>query len=204
MSNSFRYSLTSIRVALSLLLFEQIAGAQQIQGCDLVSCPLNQYDTEYCPIGNITTNAIGVVNFTTSLSPDPFTWTTATSSSSKYLNSSFSIYERGYYLGLPPNVDLNSANAIGCALFFDEISSSLKFPGDDSDVDIGTCQDAMGSSCVADLQAQTRSIIAGLSTSTNSNSSICAALESALRVKPPGSCSFVQGGNWGEIHARGK
>lgn len=194
-----------LNVAVLLLLLEPKARAQQIQGCDLVSCPLDQYGRQYCPIGNITASNIGVTNFTTSLSPEPFTWTTTLSSSDIQRNHSLTAYERGYLLGLPPSLDLESVKSLtGCALFFDGISSKLKFPGNFTGGDIGTCQDAMGSSCVADIQTQTRSILAHFATTAEAESSLCANLESALRDKPPTSCNFVQGGSWGSIHARGK
>jgi hypothetical protein len=202
---AYSYLPTLFKVALSLSLLAPKAGAQNLKGCDLVPCPLNQYGVQYCPIANVTATAIGVSNFTTSLSPDPLTWTTTISFYPDPQNSSMSGFERGYLLGLPPTVDLSSAeNVTGCALFFDEISSKLKFPGNDTDVDTGTCQDAMGALCVADLQSQARSVLANLSATVGLGTTICSDLESALHDTPPASCSFLQDGTWGSIHARGK
>lgn len=182
-----------------------LGASAQLLGCDDVTCPLNAYGVEYCPIGNITATNIGITNLSTAISPEPLTWTTTISSSAGPTNSSLGVYQRGYYLGTPPSLNLQeTTNVGGCALFFEAISSSLHFPLHHLDTDVGTCQDALGSSCVSDLMSQVNGKFSELITATNETSSICSDLESALRDSAPRTCNATNDGSWGTINARGE
>jgi hypothetical protein len=177
----------------------------QLLGCDSVTCPLNEYGVEYCPIGNITATEIGVTNFSTAINPEPLTWTTTISSSASPTNSSLGVYQRGFYLGTPASLDLQTINNIkGCALLFEAISSSLQFPLHRPDTGSGTCQDALGSLCVSDLMSQVNGKFSDLMTAANDTSNICSDLKSALRDSAPHTCNATQGGVWGTINAKGK
>jgi hypothetical protein len=192
-------------VAPILLAAFGLGASAQLLGCDAIACPLNEFGVGYCPIGNITATELGVTNFSTAISPEPLTWTTTISSSADHANSSLEVYERGFYLGTPASLNLQKTdNFTGCALFFDAVSSSLHFPRHNQDKDVGTCQDTLGSSCVADLMSQVNQKFSEVTKAANHTSNICSDLASALRNTSPHSCNATHGGTWGTINARGK
>jgi hypothetical protein len=182
-----------------------LGASAQLLGCGDIACPLNVIGAVNCPIGNITATEIGVTNFSTAISPEPLTWTTTISSSTDHAHSSLQVYERGFYLGTPASLNLQETNNFtGCALFFDTISSSLHFPEYHLNKVMGTCQDALGSSCVSNLMAQVSQKFSEVTKAANETSNICTDLASALHNTALHTCNTTHGGTWGNVTARGK
>ena len=194
----------------------------QLSGCDAVDCPTDQNGKSQCVLGNATAAALGVLSFNTSLSRQPLTWTLIVQS----LNSQENLYERDFFLGSPPSLNLVQNTTTrstpyqqtqACSLFFEGIASQLRFPGSNPLYDQGTCNDALNAACVADLQAQAKSELSkilhdsssgdtggskGNSNSTTLASSVCETLSTALRANAPTSCTLASGAYWGSILSR--
>ncbi len=103
---------------------------------------------------------------------------------------------RDFYLGLPPSVQLQSfPSNTGCAIFFEGISSSLRFHDlalNELLADNGNCGDALTSQCVDEWTRQAndevnKAIQAG-------GGLDCGVLASTLQNNPPAQCSAA-GGN---------
>ncbi|RPA73994.1 hypothetical protein BJ508DRAFT_366470 [Ascobolus immersus RN42] len=145
--------------------------------------------------------------------------------------------ERSYYLGVPgawvgkgvppvqsqPEAKADSpTNPLvridGCALFFEEASQHLQFPGEDPSTSNGVCADVLGVGCTADLVELARTEFANLTkidpsdrrktgASPNFNSyNVCHLLRARLRDSPPASCvlALADGKTWGAITARSR
>lgn len=187
------------------LALSSLRASAQLVGCDAVACPLNDYGFECCPIWNITAASIGIANFSSALSPEPLTWATTVPSSAGPANSLLGVYQQGYYLGTPPSLNLQGTKKIeGCALFFQGISSSLQFPQSHPSTEVGTCQDALGSSCVSDLVSQVNREFSELMKAANAISDICSDLKAALRNSALRTCNAPHGGSWSTINVKSK
>ncbi|KAJ8065161.1 hypothetical protein OCU04_005874 [Sclerotinia nivalis] len=179
---------------------------QTLVGCDAVHCPTD-HKTSTCPVGNTTLSYLGITSFNTSLASLPLTWTLGTQVNHDPSNSSLASLDRDYFLGTPPTIsNLISTPYHGCALFFDGVSANLSFPNTARESGSGTCNDALSSSCVTDLLAQSQSELKTLlGSDSSSESKICSALQSALQSKPPTSCTDIQTihiNGWGNTIAR--
>jgi hypothetical protein len=208
----------------------------QLVGCESTKCPKSN-NQDSCPIGNSTLSSIGTLEFNTTLSRNPLTWTVGfqeiaqlkpentrkglCTSKSRRLRTrdesenyrqiqsreckdpeSEYLQYRNYYFGTPSNTtdDGGIVGQLGCALFFEGISGSLKFPGNSASSDSGTCNDALTRSCVADFMEQVKSKSEKLIASGQTR---CADLQNALQDKAPESCVVAKGGKWGTVYARG-
>ena len=193
----------STLVVVGANLFHAIANAQLV-GCDAVGCPPDPQNPfiSSCGLGGVDYYSLGITNFTSALSPSPFTWTLGSARSDVPANASGQLWSRGFYLGAPPTVDMSVlTTTIGCALFFEGISTSLRFPGANWDASIGTCGDALSNSCVTDLLAQATSSLLQLSNSTGLS---CEALKDSLQNSAPKSCAAAHEGVWGAMTAKGE
>jgi hypothetical protein len=109
---------------------------------------------------------------------------------------------RNYYLGTP-RLQTNKpgfVRQLGCALFFEGISSNLKFSGTSASSDTGTCNDVLTRSCVTDLMEQVKKVSENLVAIGKTQ---CVDLQAAIQETAPESCTVTKGGNWGIIYARG-
>ena len=191
--------------ALAFLSLSQLSTAR-LSGCDSVNCPLDQYRQPSCVLGNTTARALGITSFTNPLSSDPFTWTIMVQS----VNGPNDTFERDFFLGTPPAVNLTTSQNQSCALFFDGVAPRTMFPGTDPEYDQGTCDDALTQTCVNDLRTQARTELTtirsgsggGDGTNSTSLASTCGKLGDALRDKAPTACTVASGGHWGDILVR--
>ncbi|PQE08123.1 hypothetical protein CJF31_00008216 [Rutstroemia sp. NJR-2017a BVV2] len=195
---------------LFFFIFLSISQAQDqtLVGCDAVHCPINN-KTSTCPVGNTTLSYLGITSLNTSLASSPLTWTLGTQVTYDPSNNSLASLDRDYFLGTPPTIlNLTSNSYHGCALFFDGVSANnLSFPNTPHESGSGTCNDALSTSCVTDLLAQSQSELNTLLSSNSSNESkICSALQSALQSKSPTSCTDIvpNHNGWGNIIVRGE
>lgn len=176
----------------------------QLVGCDAIDCP-TVYRQAHCIVGNSTLNILGISNLSTSISPKPLTWTIGLQTVEDPAYSTSSFYDRDYYLGTPPSVQLSDVSSFrGCALFFEGIASKLSFPGP-SEYSIGTCSDALSASCVSELLSQAQSAMQAIliaSGQNRSESAVCASLQSQLQNSAPKSCSILPNQSWGTIITR--
>ena len=176
------------------------AGRAQLIGCNDVGCPKGDASNAACPIGNVTAQAIGTTNFTSSINSDALTWTVAFSAEIDPTNSSEQALERDYYLGAPPSLDLATKPSFdGCALFFEDVVERHEF----SPPEAGTCQDFLSSLCVSDLMSQANKTLSQLLASSDT-SFICSKLAVQLRDDAPSSCSLADSGHWGAIAVQGE
>ena len=172
--------------------------------CSDVGCPVSQNALSKCTIGNVTTGQIGVVNFTSGITQDPLTWTLAVQNTSAQYT-----LVREYLLGTPPSLDLRNGDFNGkqaCALFFEGISSKLRFwNGTNSSLQgsSGTCKDALNGTCIPDLLSQAKNELGNILQNEErfDPTSVCAMLGDALRTKAPSSCS-IDKADWGMLLSR--
>ncbi|PQE12559.1 hypothetical protein CJF30_00002431 [Rutstroemia sp. NJR-2017a BBW] len=193
---------------LFLFIFLSVSQAQDqtLVGCDAVHCPTN-YKTSTCPVGNTTLSLLGITSLNTSLASSPLTWTLGTQVTYDSSNKSLASLDQDYFLGTPPTIlNLTSNTYHGCALFFAGVSATnLSFPNTPHESGSGTCNDALSTSCVTDLLAQSQSELNILLSSDSSNESkVCSALQSALQSKTPTSCTDIlpNHNGWGNIIVR--
>lgn len=189
----FSSASTSVPVALLPLLFGQAALAE-LFGCDTVGCPVDEYRTAQCKVGNATLKAVGITNITTTVDTRPLTWTLGLQELQTAGNRSQTTLtlDRNFYLGTPPSFKLEDTT--GCALFFEGISANLTTTNKEN----FTCSDALNKDCVSDLITQTQS-----SGDALSNSDFCNKLRDSLVNNPPSTCNGIKS-SWGTIVAQRK
>jgi hypothetical protein len=125
-----------------ILAFISISSGQLV-GCDTIDCP-TIYRQAHCVVGNSTLNTLGISDLSTSVSPKSLTWTIGLQTVDDPTNPSQSFYDRDYFLGTPPPLQLgNTSSFRGWALFFEGIAPKLQFPGLGAEYSIGTCSDAL-------------------------------------------------------------
>lgn len=185
-------------VALLSVLLLQTTSAQLLS-CSDIHCPMS-FGSAKCSIDETTFTEIGVANFSSTLSPDPLTWTVGFAPEA-ITNSTD---ERRYYLSTPRGLGLDTRTDItGCVLFFIGIEGGLSFVPYNTGIDLGTvsgtCADALGSTCVADVTSQARGLAVNLTTLGDFE---CSSIALALQSSPPKSCT--KAGTWGNITAKGE
>lgn len=159
-----------------------------------------------CTVGNSTAVGIGIITTNSSLSaPEPLTWTIAIQPTKE--NNTRRAFERDFFLGTPPSLDLRNTSRGACALIFDGVSSNLTFNDHNPQYGAnGTCDNALGPACVSDLRSQSvtelQLILGADGVVDEDTSGTCEALASALREHAPASCSAAGSGNWGTLLAR--
>ena len=180
----------------------------QLSGCDVVNCPTDQFREVHCTVANTTSSAIGIASLNTTISPaGPLTWTVGLSTSPGANISTPSAYDRNYFLGTPPSLDIANPTFNSCGLFFEGIAPHLTFPGsNDSDTSIGTCANAMTPLCVDDLLAQAKAILLDVTTGPMkvNSTAVCVALSANMTNNAPSSCKVATEGKWGLVLARGR
>lgn len=175
-----------------------LGASAQLLSCSDVDCPMS-YSFAKCNIDNTTLTEIGVANFSSSLSPDPLTWTVGLAPEAITQTTD----QRRYYLGTPRRLGLtNRTDIIGCALFFIGIEGGLSFVKPDGTYQdlgtiSGTCADALGSSCVSDPTNQAHDLVVQASASGNLQ---CSEISETLQSSPPISCR--KAGTFGNITAK--
>lgn len=195
---SSNFCLCNIPAGVAVLSVLLLQASAQLLSCSDINCPMS-YGAAKCEIDNTTLTEIGVANFSSSLSPDPLTWTIG------YVPDAFtkSTDQRRYYLGTPQGLNLNTrADITGCALFFTGIEAGLSFVEPNGTIlDLGTisgtCADALGDACESDLTNQVHNLAANLTASGNLQ---CSDMVQALQFSPPESCT--KAGTWGNITAK--
>ncbi|KAL9049158.1 MAG: hypothetical protein Q9206_005659 [Seirophora lacunosa] len=198
----------STSISLALVAISMVGSSYaDIVGCDAVGCPLDKYNQTQCTFGNMTARIIGISTFNNSLlSPQPLTWTIGVQA----LEDQQTTVERDFFLGSarPIGTRASASSQIQtCSLFFDGISSKLRFPGTDPEYDQGTCNNALTAACVNDLRTQSEAELRKLiSTEARDNSSntmsTCDRLGNALRDNAPASCAIAANRAWGAILSR--
>lgn len=104
---------------------------------------------------------------------------------------------RSYYLGTPPGFDFSTTG--GCALFFEGVAGNITFPGPTPRTDVGTCEDALGATCVVDLIAQARRSVVEIASNPSSTEGTCGMLAKALRSNAPVTCKDAKNQSWGDV-----
>lgn len=175
----------------------------QLMGCDSVHCPPDistGHGSSNCTLDGVVGTAIGIANFTTAISPEPLTWTLAISNNDKQ-----TFFGRDFYLGTPPALNMTDITATtGCALFFEDVTSSLHFPGSSLNSSVGTCSDAMGPACVTDLISQSKAELDIILQVVRPGANVCAMLAAVLSNSAPNTCNATQSGSWGNVTTKGK
>ncbi|KAL9637201.1 MAG: hypothetical protein Q9164_002345, partial [Protoblastenia rupestris] len=202
LSWSSSMSLPTTLVLLSLTQFS----IAQLSTCGAVNCPLDQYSRPGCVVGNTTASELGISSFTSSLSPQPLTWTIAVQSVGGPLNT----FERNFFIGTPPSLNLTasgSSQSQACALFFEGVAAYTEFPGTDPAYDQGTCDDALTQGCVNDIRTQAQTELVNIRSGSGENDSsspafVCGKLGETLRDKAPTTCTVASDGRWGDILVR--
>lgn len=181
-----------------LILSLSLVSVAQLSACDAVDCPLDQNHNPTCTVGNSTAIDIGVGNFSTPLSDQPLTWTLSVQS----LRDGQSSFERNFFLGTPPELNLRTRSPSDtqlCAIFFNGAIYRAYFPGTDAVMAQGTCNDALTPACVSDIRQQAEDFRVD---NGNGSTSFCSDLGEALRRQAPPSCTVASDGEWTNVQAR--
>ena len=200
--------LSSVHYIIVFLVLARLVSSQ-ISGIDAVKTTPDRYGHPQCAIGNFTTAALGVANFSSSSvsgSP-PLTWTVALSDTSDNSNQSQLLYDRNYIFGTPSSVDFTKSTSLyGCSLFFEGLTPLLSFPGANKETSTGKCTDALPENCVSTIikLAQTEAAKIQHSQDSNNASTICTTLQQRLSSAPPDACNTFPKNAWETILARGK
>jgi hypothetical protein len=203
----------------------------QLLGCASLKCP-KQHDQDYCPIGNSTLSSIGTLEFTTTLSTQPLTWTIGFQEIPQPANEDGSCTSKARRLKARSENEgprmIRSRKCVnekplysqyrnyylgtlagGKDGVFGELGCALFFEGISGDLKFpGTSAPSDSGTC---NDALTRSCVADLMEQTKSESEKlvangktgCGDLQAALQDKAPGSCTVAKGGKWGVVYARG-
>ncbi|KAI0149960.1 hypothetical protein F4776DRAFT_187298 [Hypoxylon sp. NC0597] len=178
---------------------------QTIVGCVEVECPASSQDTanDNCTVADTGSfSSIGLTRVPTNdTAISGLSWVKGfnitDSSSGRNFHSSF-------YLGAPPSLSLNASTG-GCAVFLHGVSGSISFGQNETDATaLGTCNDAMGASCVSALTEAARSHISEYYSAGDnrpSTADACARLQSDLQSATFDSCAPIQRGSWNNFTA---
>lgn len=109
----------------------------------------------------------------------------------------------GVGIGSPQGFDLlKNASASGygaCALFFTNVTNSVKFDGGNIETAVGTCNDALSSDCVNALLKQATDVA-----SNSSTPDMCETLLSEFTTNRVPQCSsFATGDRWQDLKVQG-
>jgi hypothetical protein len=173
-----------------------------VVGCSQVGCPANAK----CRVVDREFVLIGLANIETSFSDD-FTWTQGVEFETE--GGPTRTYEKHFYLGSPPEFGLSTAHRDkrigGCAIFFPNTSSLVKFDGVDIDRSTGRCVDAMDAPCVDALLKQADDFGRESGGSFSSTTEACDRLGAEFRANLAPQCSqFATGAKWEGLVVRGK
>ena len=195
--------LSSVLAAfISILCLRPTAG--QLESCDQVNCPLVGA-AWHCPVGNVTNVGLGIAGFENLISlGKKLTWTVGLSNPD-VSNSTETLWERQFYLGTPPTLDLKATETFGgCAFFFEDTMRKLHFAANlDNDTSDGTCADVMGSACVDDLVQQATEHIVNIASEGLNQTTTCELLQKFIADNPPDSCAQIAPDTWGRIVVKG-
>lgn len=195
----------ALAIQLSAVIAADPPGAP-IVGCSAVECPTGPGNSTSanCVVAGRKSSLVGLAKFTTSIvGGENLTWTETVGYENTSSTPEFS-FERSFYLGEPQGFNLTanatSSNFGACAVFFTNISTEAKFPGDNIRTSFGTCSDAITKDCTDALIKQ-----AQLAVGPASNSSSCESLKADITKNLPQSCSkFATGdGAWNGIEVKG-
>ncbi|KAI1413249.1 hypothetical protein F5Y13DRAFT_161846 [Hypoxylon sp. FL1857] len=200
-----RAALTISAVAVAAAQVQAQDLNQTIVGCVEVDCPASSQDSvnDNCTVAD--TGSFTYIGLTRQPGNDSalagLSWVKGfnitDSSSGRNFHSSF-------YLGAPPSLSLNASTG-GCAIFMHGVSGSISFGQNGTDpTSQGTCNDAMGSSCVDALTAAARSHIQDYTSGSGDRPSIadaCARLQSDLQSATVDACAPIQKGTWSNFTA---
>ncbi|KAI1173621.1 hypothetical protein F4777DRAFT_429431 [Nemania sp. FL0916] len=165
-----------------------------IVGCADLECPPSSADkqSDNCTVTDKSFGYVGVTRIPTSQkSLQGLSWTKGyTAVDLPNNNRTFQSY---FYLGTPPGLKLNGTGA--CSVFFNGISTSLSFGGEDgkNETSQGTCADALGSDCVNGLVDHAKRFVQD---SGSNNTDLCSALQDELRKNVDNACLHISSGVW--------
>jgi hypothetical protein len=209
---SFPIPLAGRCVVLLSLLSLPLVHAQLV-GCDAVQCPLGETAaTAACVVGNATLSTIGIANLN-SVGAN-FTWTLGEQSypvNNDNITDHEQILGRLIYLGSPPNIRLDDPNLPfgACGVFFPNVSNQVVFPfglSGDIRTGVGTCENAINSSCLQDLLKQAAGQAGALLDRSADVNDLCSQLQEPLQNNPPASClKYTPGsaGKWTGLQVQG-
>jgi len=191
---------TSILAPIIFLNVEGVYGQRKpaIVGCLDVGCPVQDGSTDSkCTLVDKTFTLIGLapVPETTS-NLTGISWTEGVAVDNR---DNQRIFSTNFYFGMPPDKNLTGTGA--CAVFFNDISNRLAFPGAPPQTSEGTCEDAMGPQCASALiKRATDMDISGLGTTE-----ACKKLHAAFTENVDPVCAnSAPGSKWRGITVRGE
>jgi len=192
------FTATNALAAITLLNIESVYGQRppSILSCLDIGCPVDaRGSTSQCKLVDKTYRTIGVATIPmTSSNLTGASWTEGVDVS----GSRPTIYNTNFYFGSPPDKNLTGIGA--CAVFFNDVSSRLAFPGTLPEISEGTCDDAMTSQCTSALiKRATDMDFNGLGTSD-----ACKKLQTAFSENLDSACaSSAPGAKWTGVTVKG-
>jgi len=188
-----------VAVVVALLLSSSRVNTEALQGCAAVHCPnvSPQFLDISCRVQDTNNKLIGLAMEQNPIDPSAgdFTWTVAVAFHPNYDGGDGQV-ERSFYLGTPPDLDLQNAPYIGCSLYFDrpDHGGFVLAPqsGAQQYVTAETCGwglgDYSGDQCIADLQSAALQLTENVTSSQNA-ADVCSAVAASLAQSAPDSCS---------------
>ncbi|PSN68556.1 hypothetical protein BS50DRAFT_674944 [Corynespora cassiicola Philippines] len=186
-------SLASVPVIFAPLLFSHSASAD-VLGCQQVPCPVDSSNRTQCKLGDDEIGNVGIVNVSTIVDLNPFTWTIAS-----VPNTTAELgYDQKYFLGTPKSTNLTGIT--GCAIFFDYLAD----PVGNEDLlrqNAVTCPDVLSDQCISDLTSQVEKTAEDKKGEDN-DAEFCNKLLDKVVKTPPASCSEYGGSPWEHMAVR--
>ncbi|KAI9653210.1 MAG: hypothetical protein M1831_006168 [Alyxoria varia] len=163
-----------------------------ILSCADVDCGNSTTDST-CDVGRGPSaqqlGSIGLRSFKTPASPNNITLTVAYTSDTQI--------EKNYFIGTPPDLDLQESKFPACSVFFTQTNKEIDPPA------TGTCQTLLPNGCAADLEEQGMQILRDPGNRTEWDSrSLCQALVDEFNDNLVDSCKGASGsGKWQGVDA---
>ncbi|KAK3291325.1 uncharacterized protein B0H64DRAFT_45997 [Chaetomium fimeti] len=184
-------------IALASAVLASVHGASaDILSCADVDCPVTEGTTSAtCTVGDKTFNSIGLTSLDTDVDRlRGLSWVKAVGA--RNVSTEERAFDQSFYLGTPDDFDFEDTGA--CAVFFTEVSESVRFGDEDPRTSQGTCGQALSDSCVSALTDRARRVdFNGLR-----GRRACERLQQEFNDNLDSACSnAASGSNWSGIRA---
>jgi hypothetical protein len=172
-----------------LVTVPHVAG--DILSCADVACPITSGTTSAtCTVVDRKFNAVGIISLDSSIDAlKGLSWVKGVGAQD--VSSTERIFDQSFFLGTPDGFEFGDTGA--CALFFTQVSDSVRFGDRDPGQTEGTCSDAMTDGCISALLDRAKKVdLSGLS-----GTEACEKIQQDFSSNLDSACSAFAGAtNW--------